>query len=285
MDNHIGEFLRSRRARITPVQAGISEGTQRRRVPGLRREELAQLAGVSVDYYVRLERGRSVGVSDQVLHSVAAVLQLSEVEREHLGNLARPARLPRSPRARQQRPDPVLARLIESMPDVPAMVLGRRMDILAFNAAAEAVFAVSAMPDRNGARHTFLDPQAPSLYRNWDGIAREVVAYLRLEAGRFPRDPALASLIGELSIRSADFRRLWATNDVLRKSAGLTEIAHSDAGDLDFGYRMLAVTATPDQFVAVYTYPAQSVTEERLRMLLSWRATSPSLDDRARQSP
>lgn len=282
MTSAVGEFLRSRRARITPAQVGIVAGTQRRRVPGLRREELAQLAGVSADYYVRVEQGRSENVSDAVLDAIARVLQLDGVEREHLANLARPGRRARTARPRPRAVDPVLQRVLDAMLDVPAVVLGRRMDILAANPAAQAVFAVSDMAGHNGARHTFLDSRARSLYRNWPDVAREVVAHLRLEAGRFPSDPALASLIGDLSMGSAGFRRLWAHHDVLRKSAGVTEVAHPEVGDLSFSYRMLTMPANPDQVVATYTYEPGSPTHERMRLLLSWVAVSPTPADRMR---
>ena len=280
MTSAVGEFLRSRRARITPAQAGIVEGTGRRRVPGLRREELARLAGVSVDYYVRVEQGRSENVSDAVLDAIARVLQLDGVEREHLHNLARPGRRARTARPRRRAVDPVLQRVLDAMLDVPAVVLGRRMDVLAANTAAQAVFVVSDMAGGNGARHIFLDRRARSFYRNWPDVAREVVAHLRLEAGRFPSDPALAALIGDLSIGSAEFRRLWATQDVLRKSAGVTEVAHPEVGELSFSYRMLTMPATPDQVVATYTYEPGSPTHERMRLLLSWFAAPPTVAGR-----
>ena len=166
------------------------------------------------------------------------------------------------------------------MLDVPALVLGRRMDILAANVAAQAVFVVSDMAGDNGARHTFLDVRARAFYRNWPDVAREVVAHLRLEAGRFPSDPALAALIDDLSTGSAEFRRLWAHHDVLRKSAGVTEVAHPEVGDLSFAYRMLTMPANPDQVVATYTYEPGSPTHERIRLLLSWVAAAPAPADR-----
>lgn len=266
----MGEFLQSRRARVTPEQVGLPGGTGRRRVPGLRREELAQAAGVSVDYYVRLEQGRSLHVSDAVLGAIGRVLGLTPVEQEHMRNLARPER-GAEPDPREVADDG-LQRLLDLMDNVPAMVLGRRMDLLAWNAAAEAVFSVSSMSraGRNAARHTFLDPQAPELYNNWNSIAAEVVAHLRLEAGRHPNDRRLTALIGELAIRSREFSRLWATNEVGQKTAGTTLVHHPLVGELRFNYRVLTLTAASGQCVTTYSYDRGSPTQERLQLLLSW---------------
>jgi len=269
VDTGIGEFLRSRRARISPTDVGLPAGAGHRRVPGLRREELAQLAGVSVDYYVRLEQGRDAHVSDAVLDAVARVLGLTAVEREHLGNLARPQ--PDRGRPRRQAVSAGMRRLLDAMHNVPALVLGRRMDILAWNAAADAVFDLTALRPaaRNSARLVFLGPDARARYLNWDVVAAEVVAHLRLEAGRYPDDPLLASLIGDLSINSDAFRRLWARNDVKRKTSGATRVAHPLVDELDFAYEMLTLSAQADQFLAAYTFVAGSPTEERMTQLLT----------------
>ncbi len=241
-------------------------------MPGLRREELAQLAGVSVDYYVRLEQGRGAHVSDAVLDAVARVLGLTEIEREHVGNLARPKL--DHPRPRRQSVSAGMRRLLDAMRGVPALVLGRRMDILAWNRTADAVFNLTAMrpAGRNGATLVFLGPDARALYLNWDVVAVEVVAHLRLEAGRYPDDPLLASLIGDLSINSDAFRRLWARNDVKQKTSGVTRVSHPLVGELDFAYEILRLSAQADQSLTAYTFVEGSPTDERMKRLLSWTA-------------
>ncbi|TVT52692.1 helix-turn-helix domain-containing protein [Amycolatopsis rhizosphaerae] len=269
MDQSIGEFLRSRRARIQPREVGLP-GHGRRRVPGLRREELAQLAGVSVDYYVRLEQGRSQNVSDAVLDSIARVLRLDETERVHLRNLVRPAKKAR--RSGGQHVRPGVQRMLDMMTDLPAFVLGRRMDILAWNALADAVIGFSALERPNAARHTFLHPEARELYLEWDAVAAETVAYLRLDAGRYPDDPQLCALVGELSMRSEPFRRLWARQDVKDKTHGRKLVRHPFAGDLEFRYETFASPGDSDQLLVAYTVAAGSASEERLRLLASWQA-------------
>jgi transcriptional regulator with XRE-family HTH domain len=272
MDQEIGSFLRSRRARIQPAEVGLP-AYGRRRVPGLRREELAQLAGVSVDYYVRLEQGRTPAVSDAVLDAIARVLRLDEVERAHLGDIARPAAAAEPPGDRV-RLRPGLRRMLDMMGDVPAFVFGRRLEILGWNRLGDAVMGFSAMApgERNGARQTFLDPSARTFYPEWDKVAAEIVAYLRLDAGRHPRDRRLAALIGELSMRDEAFRQLWARHDVKRKTFGRKLINHPLVGELDLGYETLTLTADPDQSVVVYTVEAASPTQERLGLLASWSA-------------
>ncbi len=266
----IGDFLRARRARIQPTDVGLPAGG-RRRVPGLRREELAQLAGVSVDYYTRLEQGRSPSVSDAILDAIARVLRLTDAESAHLRRLARPARAAtrtRRPRAQAVRPE--VTRLLEMMRDVPAFILGRRMDVLALNPLGAAVTGFSADASPNAARHTFLDPSGRDFYPEWNSVAEETVAYLRLDAGRHPDDPALAALVGELSMRSPEFRTLWARQDVREKTGGRKLIRHPLVGDLDLRYETLALTGDDDQLLVTYTARAGSPTEEALRQLASW---------------
>ncbi|WP_060887976.1 helix-turn-helix transcriptional regulator [Streptomyces caniscabiei] len=280
METTIGEFLRSRRERITPEQAGLPPTLTRRRVPGLRREEVALLAGVSPDYYQRLEQGRTPQVSDQVLDAVAQALALSDVETEHLRNLARPrradARASTPRRASGVVPDEPLVRLLEAMGNAPAVLLDARLDIVAANAAAEAVFDVSGMPQpRNAARELFLHPEARSRYSNWEAIAAETVAQLRLLTGRRPDDAKLAALIGELAIRSEPFRRLWATGDVREKRLGVARIVHPVVGTLEFDYHVLTVPARPDRSLITYLPQPGSPTAEALGMLLSWVADRP----------
>jgi transcriptional regulator with XRE-family HTH domain len=273
MRQDIGEFLRSRRARVTPAAAGLPD-YGRRRVPGLRREEIAQLAGVSVDYYTRLEQGRGTGVSDAVLDAISRVLSLDDTEHAHLRALIRPAAAMRTP-ARPARLRPELVRMLELMDAIPAFVLGRRMDVVAWNALADAVAGFSGMParQRNAAHHAFLDPRARGFYRDWDTVAKETVAYLRLDAGRHPTDTQLAALVGELSLADATFRELWAAHNVKEKTHGRKLLRHPVVGDLDLAYETLALPGDPDHLLVTYIAEANSPTTERLRLLGSWAAT------------
>jgi transcriptional regulator with XRE-family HTH domain len=251
------EFLRSRRARVTPAAAGLPSRFGARRVPGLRREEVAQLAGVSVDYYVRLERGRSANVSESVLDAVARALQLNDLERTHLFTLAKPSRArPRALRPQHVRP-------------------GRRLDVLAANPLARALFTdFDALPPhfRNMARLIFLHDQVRSLCTDWRAAAQGIVANLRLYAGRYPNDPALAELVGELSLRDPDFRRWWADHDVNQHTYGVRNCHHGLVGDLELGYEAFTPTDDPEQTLWVTTVQAGSVSEERLKVLASWAA-------------
>ncbi|AHH96723.1 helix-turn-helix transcriptional regulator [Kutzneria albida] len=273
MAQDIGEFLRSRRARIQPAEVGLPS-FGRRRVPGLRREELAQLAGVSVDYYVRLEQGRSPTVSDAVLDAIAGALRLDDTERVHLRNLVRPAKRSRSA-PQQQRVRPIVQRTMDMMEQVPAFVLGRRMQILAWNALADALYGYSTQsPEfRNSARHTFLWPGAREFYPDWPTVAAEAVALLRLDAGNYPEDPELAALIGELSMKSPEFRTLWAQHAVKQKTNGAKRINHPLVGELELSYVTMALRGDSDQVLITYAAPAGSPAEERLRLLASWQAT------------
>ncbi|MCQ4206857.1 helix-turn-helix transcriptional regulator [Streptomyces longispororuber] len=277
----IGDFLRSRRARIQPDEVGLP-GHGRRRVPGLRREEVAQLAGVSVDYYIRLEQGRGPSVSDAVLDAIARVLRLDDTETAYLRSVARPARTRRRAPARPagQRVRPGLRLLLDTIDKAPAFVLGRRMDVLAWNALGDALVGFSAMApkERNMPRQVFLNPAARDLYPEWPAVAAETVAYLRLDAGPHPKDPQLATLVGELSLASEDFRRLWADHQVKEKTYGAKRMTHPVAGELTMPYETLTVSGEPDQALVVYTPEPGSVTEERLRLLGSWAATVPAAE-------
>jgi transcriptional regulator with XRE-family HTH domain len=266
------DFLRSRRARITPEEAGLAPSAGARRVPGLRREEVAQLAGVSVDYYVRLERGRGLHVSEAVLDAVARALRLNEDERGHLFAVARPTR-GRSRPLPAQRVRQGLYRILDTLTEVPALVIGRRTDVLAANRLARALYTdFEALPhrERNMSRFIFLDPAARALYPDWEGVARSGVATLHLYAGRHPDDPRLAELIGELSLRDEDFRRWWAEHDVLRRTYGAKHLHHPVVGDLVLDYEALAVTGDPDQTLGIYTAEPGSPSHEALRLLASW---------------
>ncbi|MFI1203295.1 helix-turn-helix transcriptional regulator [Streptomyces sp. NPDC020883] len=275
----IGDFLRSRRARIRPEEVGLP-GHGRRRVPGLRREEVAQLAGVSVDYYIRLEQGRGPSVSDAVLDAIGRVLRLDDTEQGYLRKVARPGVRRAGPRTAAadpalQKVRPGLRLLLDTVDRAPAFLLGRRMDVLAWNDLGDAVVGFSQMAprDRNIPRQVFLDPRARETYPEWPAVAAETVAHLRLDAGNHPQDPQLATLVGELSLASEDFRRLWADHQVREKSYGTKRLAHPVVGELTLPYETLTVPGEPDQMLVVYTPEPGSRTEERLRLLASWAAT------------
>jgi transcriptional regulator with XRE-family HTH domain len=270
------EFLRSRRARITPEEAGLRPQPGARRVPGLRREEVALLAGVSVDYYVRLERGRNINVSETVLDALARALNLDDIERGHLFALARPVRTQRRS-IPPQRVRPGLYRVLDSLADIPAMVVGRRLDVLASNRMARALITdFEAMPswDRNMARYLFLDPRARELYLDWAAGARSAVSALHLYAGRHPHDPQLAKLVGELSVRDEDFRRWWADHDVFRHTFGTKRMRHPVVGELTLDYEALTDTEDPEQWLGLHTAEPGSPSEQGLRLLASWTAES-----------
>jgi transcriptional regulator with XRE-family HTH domain len=269
------EFLRTRRARVQPEELGIKVYGGRRRVPGLRREELAQAAGVSADYYVRVEQGRTDNVSQEILDAVADVLKLTDDERTHLALLAKPARR-KARRRTTQRIRPGLQRLLDTMTDVPAFVLGRRMDVLGWNSLAAALIAdFEAMDprDRNIPRMFFLDPASRDFYPDWHTVADETVGYLRMYAGRYPGDPELAELIGELSIRSPEFREHWARHDVKDKTFGTKTQHHPLVGDIIVGYETLQPPGDPDQLLVTYTVEPGSTSEQNLRLLASWEAS------------
>ncbi|MFI6325222.1 helix-turn-helix transcriptional regulator [Nonomuraea sp. NPDC050556] len=259
MDGELGEFLRSRRARIRPSDVGLKD-YGRRRVPGLRREEVAQLAGVSVDYYIRLEQGRGQHVSDAILDAVANVLRLDPTERDHLRNLVRPSVLSPSSGSVREGVRTMLAGM------GPAFVLGRRMDVLAWNAAMDAVTGLSGLPSPNMARLTFLDPAARTLYRDWATVAAETVAHLRLDAGRHPGDPLMEELVDELSA-DPTFTALWSEHQVKAKTYGVKRLRHPVLGDLDVGYETMELPGDQDQLVVVYTAPPGSETAAKLHRL------------------
>lgn len=270
MTGDIGDFLRSRRARIRPHEVGLPDHG-RRRVPGLRREEVAQLAGVSVDYYIRLEQGRGPSVSDAVLDAIARVLRLDPTERAHLRAVARPAApAPGAVPGAVQEVRAGVRLLLDAVGGAaPAFVLGRRMDVLAWNALADAVSGHSAVPEgsRNIARQVFLDPATRALYPQWAQIAEETVGHLRLDAGQHPGDPVLEELTRELSARSEEFRRLWAGHPVKQKSHGVKIINHPVAGLLELPYETLALPGEPDQLLVVYSPRPGSETARRLAAL------------------
>jgi transcriptional regulator with XRE-family HTH domain len=265
------EFLRSRRARLRPEDHGLIARGGYRRVPGLRREELAQLAGVSVDYYVRLEQGRNLNPSAAVLDALARALQLDDAERVHLFDLTRPSRTRRrAPARRPQRVSATMYQLLETLDEAasPAFILGRRMDVLAINRMASALICdFNALPARlrNNARFVFLDDSARDLYVDW-----ETVAVLRLDAGRYPDDPDLSALVGELSVKCEEFRRWWADHQVLVRTTGSKRYRHPIVGDLTVDYQALGHPEDPEQTLFVYTTKPGTPSNTALRLLASW---------------
>jgi transcriptional regulator with XRE-family HTH domain len=276
--SEIREFLTSRRARIAPEQAGLPTFGGTRRVPGLRREEVALLAGVSVDYYTRLERGNANGVSDTVLEALARALQLDDAERAHLFDLARAAHpsRPRRRRRAQQGIRPTVQQMLDALGSVPAFVRNGRLDILGANRLGRALYTGhfdSAVHPPNTARFVFLDPRAATFYVEWERVANDVVAVLRADAGRDPYDRDLSDLVGELSTRSELFRTLWAVHDVRRHDTGVKRFHHPVVGALNLTFEALEIVADPGLTMFVYTAEQGSKSEEALNLLASWTAT------------
>ena len=276
--NEIREFLTSRRAKITPEQAGLRTYGGNRRVPGLRREEVALLAGVSVDYYTRLERGTATGVSESVLEALARALQLDEPERAHLFDLARAGGS--TPR-RRRRPAPHLVRpsvqrVLDAMTAAPAFVRNGRMDILAANRLGHAFYSQhfdSPHQPANSARFIFLDPRAIDFYVDWEQVATDAVAILRSEAGRDPYDRGLSDLVGELSTRSETFRTRWAAHNVRFHDTGFKRFHHPVVGHLELTFETMQLAADEGLLMFVYSAEVGSKSEEALNLLASWTAT------------
>ncbi len=272
----LSEFLRTRRAKLRPGDVGLPEFGRHRRVPGLRREELAQLAGVSVAYYTRLEQGNGRNVSAEVLDAIARALRLTDAESAHLTHLAKPARHRKKRRpARVQRVRKGLLYLLDSMDGIPAYVTGARSDVLAWNAMAAAVFGDwGALPpaERNWARLVFLSPAYRDLFVNWDSKASDMVSYLRLYAGCHPDDPELSALVGELSVKSDEFRRLWATHNVKEKGHGVKLLRHPLVGELTLSYETLKLPDDEEQHLVTYHAEPGSESAQSLRLLASWGA-------------
>ncbi|MGI5216746.1 helix-turn-helix transcriptional regulator [Nocardia sp. CA-290969] len=272
----LGDFLRARRARLRPEDVGLRETGPRRRVRGLRREELAQLAGVSVSYYTRLEQGTSRGASAEVLDAVARALLLDDHEREHLDRLAGATRHPS--RVRRPRPEKLADEtrdLLRAVDGVPALVLGRRTDVLAWNTLGHALLAGhlnSLGPDDparrpNMSRMVFLDPHCRELYADWKRKARAVVGNLRLAVGKHPDDPLLAELIGELTMKSPEFVTLWRDHRVTPCDAASYELRHPTVGPVTVTQQTLSIARAPDQMLIVCTTPAGSPSEQGLALL------------------
>ena len=274
----IRQFLTTRRAKLTPTQAGLPAYGGRRRVPGLRREEVALLAGISIEYYTRLERGSTRGVSDEVLDGITRALQLDEVERAHLIDLVRTANAARPARGRAtpQRVRPSVQRLLDSMTGTAAFLRNGRLDILAANQLGYALYAPAfGDPARpvNLARFIFLDARSTEFYRDWDVIAHAAVGSLRAEAGRNPHERALTELVGELSVRSPEFRVRWAAHDVDYYRSGTQPFHHPLVGDLTLDYDALELPADPGLSIIAYTAEPGSPSRQALDLLASWTAT------------
>ncbi|GGZ93972.1 helix-turn-helix domain-containing protein [Streptomyces echinoruber] len=269
----LSEFLRTRRARLKPGDVGLPDYGRHRRVPGLRREELAQLAGVSVAYYTRLEQGNGRNVSAEVLDAIARALRLSDAEHAHLVHLARPKQHKKKPSARTQQVRTSLRQLLDTLDGVPAYITGRRSDILVWNRMAAAVFGDwSELPaqERNWARLVFLRPAYRELFVDWEQKASDVVSYLRMDAGCHPDDPRLSALVGELSVKSEEFRWLWAAHDVKEKGHGVKRLRHPLVGELTLSFESFHVADDGEQCLCTYHAEPGSPSAEALRLLASW---------------
>jgi len=275
--SEIREFLVSRRAKITPDQAGLPAYGANRRVKGLRREEVALLAGISVEYYTRLERGTTTGVSEDVLEGISRALQLDEAERAHLFDLVRAANRNRPSRARptQDRVRPTVQRILDALVGVPAYVRNGRLDILSANPLGGALYApvlADTVGPPNMARFIFLNPKATEFFDGWDDIASDAVAILRAEAGRDPYDKRLSDLIGELSTRSEDFRVRWAAHNVKFHRTGTKKLHHPVVGALTLAYEALELPGDSGLRILAYTAEPGSPSQNALDLLASWTA-------------
>jgi transcriptional regulator with XRE-family HTH domain len=276
--SEIREFLVSRRAKITPDRAGLPAYGAHRRVQGLRREEVAMLAGISVEYYTRLERGNASGVSADVLEGIAGALQLDEAERAHLFDLVRAGNRNRPTRTRpaQDRVRPTIQRILDAMAAVPAYIRNGRLDILSANRLGGALYSpvlTDTAGSPNVARFIFLNPKAIEFFDGWEGIANDAVAILRAEAGRDPYDKRLSDLIGELSTRSEEFRVRWAAHNVKFHRTGTKTLHHPVVGALTLAYEALELPGDSGQRILVYTAEPGSPSQNALDLLASWSAT------------
>lgn len=280
----VREFLGSRRARITPDQAGLPAYGGNRRVKGLRREEVALLAGVSIDYYIRMERGDLTGASDSVLDGVANALQLDEAEREHLFTLARSAG-PNPTRRTRPSPStvrPVIQQVIDAVTEAPAWIRNARHDILAMNPLARALYSpvldsavagASGKRAANTTRFIYLDPAAREYFVDYDRMATDAAAMLRLEAGRNPHDKDLITLVGELSTQSELFRQHWASQNVKFHRSGRKRLRHPAVGELDLNFEAMELPSEPELRLNIYTADPNTPTADGLKLLASWAAT------------
>ena len=288
--NEIREFLRTRRARITPEQAGLPAYGGNRRVTGLRREEVAMLAGVSVDYYVRMERGSLSGASDAVLVGLAEALHLDDAERDHLFSLARQSQTGTTSRKRTAPVTvrPAITQVLDAITEAPAWIRNGRHDIVAMNQLARALYSpILALPRRpaNTTRFVYLHPEAArEFFVDYDQIAKDAAAMLRLEAGRNPHDKALIELVGELSTRSETFRQRWASQDVRYHRSGRKRLRHPVVGQLDLDFEAMTLPSDPDWQLNIYTAAVGTPTWDGLRLLASWAASQEQIDTELRSS-
>jgi transcriptional regulator with XRE-family HTH domain len=269
-DNPLGEFLRARRELLSPEDAGVPQ-YGRRRVPGLRREEVALLAGMSTDYYMRLEQGRERRPSQQVIDAIARALQLDEDAVAHVYRLAHPSPRPARRTTRAERVSPQLLRLMNGWPDTPAYILGHALDILAANPLATALFSDFGRPD-NLLRMTFLHPAGRDFYLDWDRAAQSTVATLRAAAGAEPDNPRLTELVGELSMKSPAFRSLWGRHDVRGKTHDAKGFRHTEVGDLQLHFEAFTINSAPGQQLVVYQADPGSPSADALALLGSLAA-------------
>ena len=273
----ISEFLVSRRAKLSLQQAGLPDFGGRRRVPGLRREEVALLAGMRAEYYKRLERGNAIGVSEGVLDGISRALQLDEAEHAHLYDLVRAANAGAHPQRRRPSRKPQLSagmqQTIDAMSTVPVFVQNGRLDAVATNRLGRALFSVmfdGAHPPVNAARFLFLEVASQSFYRDWEATARQIVAILRAEAGRSPYDRQLSDLVGELSTRSDLFRKLWGSHDVREHRTGVKSVHHPVVGDLDLTFQGLDLSNDRGLQMLVFSAEPGSASYDGLQLLAHW---------------
>jgi len=275
--NEVREFLSTRRDRLTPDRAGLAAYGGHRRVPGLRREEVALLAGVSVDYYTRLERGDLSGASESVLDALARALQLDEAETAHLYDLARTASASpaaRRPRRKTEAIRPSIQRLLDAMTEAPAVIRNNYFDYIAANSLARALYSpLFAESAPNSALFAFLNPAAQDFYPEWETNTQELVAAMRTEAGRNPYDKRLTDLVGELSTRSERFRMLWAAHNVRFHRSGVKTLHHPVVGDLTLTYEAFELPADPGLTLSTYTAEPGTASADALKLLASWGAT------------
>lgn len=272
--NELGAFLKARRAELSPQAVGLPDDGTPRRVPGLRREEVAQLVAISTDYYARIEQGR-IRVSGPVLEAIGRVLGLDETQTAYLRELAGRPSTDRPRRRAPQRLDPQMRRILDQLTESPALVLGRHLQILGWNRLAAALIAdFEAVPEsrRNYVRMIFTDPRVQALFPDWDAVVRTCVATLRLEAGRFPDDPELASLVGDLSLKHPDFRERWAARHVQSAGSGTKRFRHELAGEMTLDWQTFTSPTDPDQHLTIYSAEPGSPSHQALLFLSSWAA-------------
>lgn len=289
--NDIREFLTTRRARLRPEDVGLPNFGGRRRVPGLRREEVALMAGMSVEYYVRLERGNAKGISEAVFEGVCRALQLDEAERSHLNDLIRVANQGTSAKKRRTKPStaqirPGVQQLLDAMDSVPAYVNNGRLDVIGINRLGRAVFSEiyeeprQAQQAPNFARFVFVNSTSRDFYRDWDAVAQQTVALLRAEAGRNPHKRALSDLVGELSVNSEDFRTLWASHDVREHRTGLKHFHHPIVGDLDLNFEAMNLESEPGLLFVALTAAVGTPSHDGLSLLNSWTSTPANVEQK-----